>query len=535
MDSPTYSNLHSRYAGRLPAGTAQEVCVRKDGIRHVRRAPDGTERDVLSIGLACSECFSGNRLHTILKRGLEYEIQAMEDLMNNSSAAPLSIHTSGGVPAALEGFIAALDHHLPWADKDELDWCVSLQLEGASAVWAAIDMLLQVQMMETGNKDRTKVAVAGTSYHGPPSTSFGAKSPLWTKEHQLLYPAPKVGEGIDSAQLIADFEAFLNQHGNETGVMLVEPQWGSSQAGLPWPKDLLKQYITMAQKRGIKVVCDEIMCGLGRHGHGTLFVSDAWELNPDAITFGKAIGAGVFPISGAILKKGSILLGENKRSVMQSHTYAGSSVRALMAATDVLNALPSWFGSIAKLGKEMEHIFGYINKISEGMVSCNGQGLMWGGVFSREGQCQDELFRQNVIACFKKNCNEYGLIPYYVPVGGFMVSPVIDIDVGTIYEIGERFEKVITSTMTEVGWCSSEMPKLKPIESEFSICSEVSSVNSDSESDVSDSSFDLKKIAQEVALWRDTDKCLPVLHETKSCTSCSKFVNPTIRIRFLGV
>jgi len=465
MEFPTYSNPHTRYAGRSPAGTAQNVLVGKNGVRHISKLPSGKEQEILSIGLACSECFSGANLHKLLKRGFDYEIQVMQDLMNNKSAAPLSIHTSGGVPAALSDFMQALEKHLPWNNED--DWCVSLQLEGASAVWAAVDMLLQVNTLLDGtNKSRNKVAVAGTSYHGPPSTCFGAKAPLWTKEHQVIYPAPKVDTPMDEAQLLQDYEAFLDQHAHQVGVMLVEPQWGSSQAGFPWPKDLLKRYISMAQSRGIKVVCDEIMCGLGRHGHGTLFVSDAWDLNPDAITFGKAIGAGVFPISGAVLKQGRERLGENKCSVMQSHTYAGSSVRALMAATDVLNELPTWFTSINKLGKEMEHIFRYLNKISQGLISCNGQGLMWGGVFSREGQCADQAFRQNVIRVFKEQCIANGMVPYFVPVGGFMMSPVFDIDVGTIYEIGQRFEQILTSVMAQVGWQSPQLSKPMSMASE---------------------------------------------------------------------
>lgn len=46
----------------------------------------------------------------------------------------------------------------------------------------------------------------------------------------------------------------------------VEPQWGSSVAAMPWPPALLRQYIAAAKARGLSVVCDEIMCGLGRHG-----------------------------------------------------------------------------------------------------------------------------------------------------------------------------------------------------------------------------------------------------------------------------
>lgn len=102
----------------------------------------------------------------------------MEDLANGDPATKLSIHTSSGVPEALPAFLEALEMHLPRENKDDLDWCVSLQLEGASAVWAAIDMVLQVNIMETKQLTRTKIAVGAMSYHSPPITSFGAKSPL---------------------------------------------------------------------------------------------------------------------------------------------------------------------------------------------------------------------------------------------------------------------------------------------------------------------------------------------------------------------
>lgn len=225
----------------------------------------------------------------------------MMDLAAGKGAAPLSIHTSGGVPAALGTFIDTLEPHLPWRETKKLDWCLSLQLEGASAVWAGIDMLLQLQIMN-GQSNRKMVAVGGKSYHGPPSTSFGSSCPLFPKHSQLTYPVPVAGEDFDEVDLLDRYEQFLNEYATCIGVLLIEPQWGSSQVALPWPESLAKKYVKMAQERGILVLADEIMCGLGRHGKGSLFLSEAWDLDPDAVTFGKAIGGGVFPLSGAVIK-----------------------------------------------------------------------------------------------------------------------------------------------------------------------------------------------------------------------------------------
>lgn len=509
MDDPQHSpTKHEKYAGRVPAGLQQPVVLKKNGVRHLRRLPSGEEKEVLSVGLACSEVFSGPILGKILQPGFDYERSVMEQLMAGDAASPLSTHTSGGVSHALSEFVSELEQHLPWTDPANLDWCVSLQLEGASAVWAAIDMVLQQSFLATRKFGRTKVAVGSTSYHGPPSTSLGSACPLWKKNLQVLYPTPEPGQRISTADYESKFQTFLEEHGDEVGVILFEPQWGSSKAGFPWPKQLLKRFISMSKERGIMVVADEIMCGLGRHGNGSLFVSKDWDLDPDAVTFGKAIGGGVYPISGAVLKQGRGKLCEAGCTVMQSHTYAGSSVRALMTSTQVLRELPEWFSSIAKLGSEMKCIFAYLARMSNGMILAHGQGLMWGCLFTKEGQMSDAKFRNTAIQCFKKHADIVGILPYFVPAGGLMVSPCVDIDVGTVYEIGERLEQVLYRTMDEVGWdgCRAEETE-GPSKPTMDECKTIS---------------------------LDTTLCEPHFHRTKSCTSCDEFVCPTVRMRFVS-
>jgi adenosylmethionine-8-amino-7-oxononanoate aminotransferase len=453
MTSTTTSIVHRSYAARLPAGTENPVTLSKNGVYHTQRMPNGNTREIIACGLACSECFSGKTLHQVLKSGFEYETTIMEKLAAGVPAPPLSIHTSNGVPEALGAFLDALRVHLPWKqNQSELDWCVSLQIEGASAVWAAIDMLLQVNTLEGGDPHRIKVAVGATSYHGPPSTSFGSKSAIWPKEQQVMYPVPMADGSHNEPELLAQYETFLDTYASQVGVILFEPQWGSSQAALPWPQHLLKTYIAMAKERGIKVICDEIMCGLGRHGKGTLFLSEAWDLDPDAITFGKAIATGAFQLSGAILKRGREILEVNNATVMQSHTYAGSSTRALMAATEVLKEIVVWLPHVAHMGDEMANIMAYITKISNGLFICHGQGLMWGGIIATTGLCSDAEYRTKVVQAFKKDCYAALIVPYHVPIGGFMITPVIDIDVGAVSDLGARLEQAVLQTMEDVAW-----------------------------------------------------------------------------------
>ena len=116
------------------------------------------------------------------------------------------------------------------------------------------------------------------------------------------------------------------------------------------------------------------MCGLGRHGHNTLFLSDAWNLNVDAITLGKAIAGGVYPISGVIIKNRNAE--DAKITPIQSHTYShGTNVMALITASRLLDNLPSYFPII----KERELIVKkHFEKLTNNNMNACGQGLLWG-------------------------------------------------------------------------------------------------------------------------------------------------------------
>ena len=130
----------------------------------------------------------------------------------------------------------------------------------------------------------------------------------------------------------------------QLGVLLIEPQWGSSVAAMPWPPALLKAYIAEAKSRGIAVVADEIMCGLGRHGAkpaegGTgCFLSECWDLQPDVVTFGKSIGGGAgHLLSGAVLLHSANKLEVTSKTALQSHTVR-TKARACVTARESTQA-----------------------------------------------------------------------------------------------------------------------------------------------------------------------------------------------------
>jgi hypothetical protein len=216
------------------------------------------QEHTMVVGGACSAVFSGKNLHRVLLPGYELETRAMEALANGEPAPPLSIHTSAGTPPALGGFVQALKQHLPWPglvdtsdlsprrnlgaerqavlgkDHDDLpdnDWFVSLQVEGASAVWAAVDLLMQLQGVH-GRSDARKVAVGQYSYHGPPATSLGAGNPMPSLKPraQLQYPVPALFSKHDlesdedfHARTLSEMDAFLDEHAHEVRLTRLSP------------------------------------------------------------------------------------------------------------------------------------------------------------------------------------------------------------------------------------------------------------------------------------------------------------------------
>ena len=265
-----------RFAGRYALGKNLPAVDKKSGFSF-NRVDSG---EVRVLGGACSEVLGGKNLANLLRPGYELESRAMAALEAGEPADVLSIHTSAGVPEQMDNFLNSIEKHLPTWAREENDWAVNLQAEGASAVHAAIDMCLQVYQPGADFNApgaKTLVACGASSYHGPASTSPGGATPLGARAkgltHPARYPVPSPfwrHRGEDDAsfhgRLLTEFKQYLDTYEHEIGVLLVEPQWGSSVAGQPWPPLLLKAYIEEARSRGIAVVSDEIMCGLGRHG-----------------------------------------------------------------------------------------------------------------------------------------------------------------------------------------------------------------------------------------------------------------------------
>ena len=145
--SPGYET--DRFAGRYAIGKNLPTVQSKNGMQF---AWLGKDQPVRVLGGASSEVLGGKNLADVLRRGFEIEERAFRALEKGEPAEPLSVHTSAGVPQALDDFLAALGPHLPpWAQEadeknPELGIDTSHALSGPASPSATVSLKTSLPM-----------------------------------------------------------------------------------------------------------------------------------------------------------------------------------------------------------------------------------------------------------------------------------------------------------------------------------------------------------------------------------------------------
>ena len=83
--------------------------------------------------------------------------------------------------------------------------------------------------------------------------------------------------------------------GDDIAGIIVEPVQGEAGAIVP-PDDYWPRLREMCDRYGVLLIADEVQTGFGRVGE--YFGVDCWDVQPDIMAFGKALGGGVVACSG---------------------------------------------------------------------------------------------------------------------------------------------------------------------------------------------------------------------------------------------
>jgi ornithine--oxo-acid transaminase len=214
---------------------------------------------------------------------------------------------------------------------------------GAEAVETAIKMVRKWGYTVKGVPEgKAEIIVCENNFHGRTTTIVGFSS-----EDQYRHGFGPFAPGFVMIRY-GDLKALEAAMSPNTVGFLVEPIQGEGGVIVP-PEGFLGGAAKICKDHDVALMADEIQTGLGRTGR--LFCSEWDGVRPDVLIVGKALGGGVYPVSG-VLADGEYM------SVFQpgdhGSTFGGNPLAAAVARASlrvILNEelskradqLGSWF------------------------------------------------------------------------------------------------------------------------------------------------------------------------------------------------
>jgi ornithine--oxo-acid transaminase len=172
---------------------------------------------------------------------------------------------------------------------------VLLMNTGAEAVETAVKAARKWGYQVKGvADDKAEIIVCENNFHGRTTTIVGFSS-----EEQYRRGFGPYGPGFRMIPY-SDIGALKKALTSNTVGFLVEPIQG--EAGIIVPREgFLKEASELLKAHNALLMLDEIQTGLGRTGK--LFCYEHEGVEPDILILGKALGGGVFPVSGMLARK----------------------------------------------------------------------------------------------------------------------------------------------------------------------------------------------------------------------------------------
>jgi len=165
--------------------------------------------------------------------------------------------------------------------------------------------------------------------------------------------------------------------GETVAGMIVEPIQGEAGIVLP-PDGYLQRLREICDQYGVFLIFDEIQTGMGRTG--TLWACEGYGVVPDIMTFGKAFGGGVMPITG-IIARPHLWTDELKENpwILGSPTFGGNPLACAAAIAamkfTIENDIP---GQIKEKGEYFMEKLAGLQKKHPIIVDVRGKGFLIG-------------------------------------------------------------------------------------------------------------------------------------------------------------
>ncbi len=198
-----------------------------------------------------------------------------------------------------------------------------------------------------GKPDKVKIIARKSSYHGITlATTFATGIERYHKMFGpavpgfVHVPAPypyrfegdvKSGETIGLAAARAIEEAILREGADTIAAVIAEPVQGVGGVIVP-PDDYFPRVREICDQYGVLLIADEVITGFGRTGE--LFGLNRYGVQPDILSFAKAITSGYQPLGGNQITDeiyDTIQTAPDTDSWMHGYTYSGHATACAVA------------------------------------------------------------------------------------------------------------------------------------------------------------------------------------------------------------
>lgn len=237
----------------------------------------------------------------------------------------------------------------------------------------AVEMALKLARIATGG--RWYISMVG-AFHGKSmgAVSVGGKNTYRVPYTPMVQQVQHVryGNAEDVRKAIENLQAV----GESVAAVILEPIQGEAGVIVP-PKGYLAEVRKICDETGVALIFDEIQTGMGRTG--TMWRCEAEGVVPDIMTFGKAFGGGIMPITGIVFKPkmwGEQLI--DNPWLLGSPTFGGNPVCCAAALATIRYMLKNDIPGICKEKGKMlkDGLQSLADKYPEIIQEVRGEGLM---------------------------------------------------------------------------------------------------------------------------------------------------------------
>ena len=282
---------------------------------------------------------------------------------------------------------------------------------GSEATETAIKLARQFHL-ESGATKKFRVVSRRQSYHG---STLGAMSVSGNVARRAPYqpllpewghiapcfcyhcPFDKTFPGCNFA-CADDLESFLAANdAASVSAFIFEPVVGATLGAAAPPDGYLKRIAEICRNRGILLIADEIMSGMGRTGKP--FAVNHWNVEPDLILVGKGVASGYAPL-GAVLISSRVAEAFAKGSGVFQHgftyqahpvsTAAGNAVLDILETQNLFARVESVAGQL----RESLAPFAFHPNVGE----IRGLGLLLGIEFVKDKSTREPFPKEQNVA-----------------------------------------------------------------------------------------------------------------------------------------